>query len=75
MLAACGAAVLLALRLPSRKPPRAQPRNREQSSAAEPSQEILDSAGPAVVAVGLDRQLTYVNLPPSDCWAPMPAEL
>jgi PAS domain S-box-containing protein len=60
MLAACGAAVLLALRMPRRSAAAAQPAP-AMTPAAEPFQHILDSAGPAVFAVGLDRRLTFVN--------------
>jgi len=60
MLAACGAAILLALRFTSRVP--ATPETELMvASAAEPLREILDSAGPAIVAIGPDRRLTYVN--------------
>ena len=63
MLAACLAAVLLALRLPSRNPGSkgAQKRETDAEPVPSPTQEILDSAGTAVVAVGLDRKLIYVN--------------
>jgi PAS domain S-box-containing protein len=62
ILAACGAAVLVVFRVPRRavgsslSTPIPAP-----SHVAEPLQEILDSAGPAVIAVGLDGCLTYVN--------------
>jgi PAS domain S-box-containing protein len=58
MLAACASALLLALRLPGRKsnvPPT------PASPSAEPLQEILDSAGPALIAVSTNLRLTYVN--------------
>src|SRR5208337_1078337 len=58
MLAACFSALMLALRIPGRKPAAAQP---APPPKAEPHLEILDSAGPALVAVGADLQLTYVN--------------
>jgi PAS domain S-box-containing protein len=63
MLAACLAALLLALRLPSRNPgsKAAQKRETDAEPVPSPTQEILDSAGTAVVAVGLDRKLIYVN--------------
>lgn len=60
ILAACCAAILLALRLPQRSAS-----SRETASSSLPvhglSQEILDSAGPAMVAVGADRRLVFVN--------------
>jgi PAS domain S-box-containing protein len=58
MLAACGAAVLLAFRMPSRG---------RTAAPAEPApdtqlfKEILDSAGPAIAGIGLDCRFTYVN--------------
>ena len=58
MLAACAAALLLALRIPRR---RSAATVSPAAPAAEPLSEILDSAGPAVVRVGLDGRLTYVN--------------
>ena len=60
MLAACAAAVLLALRFISRAPdaPVTAP---AAALSAEPLHEILDSAGPAIAAIGPDRLLTYVN--------------
>ncbi len=60
MVAACCAAILLVLRIPGRGSsvretvPTPKP-------VAGPLQEILDSAGPAMVAIGPDRRLTYVN--------------
>jgi PAS domain S-box-containing protein len=60
MLAACGAALLLALRLPSRKSS-VEETNPSAAPAANPFQEIFDSAGPALVAISPDRRLTYVN--------------
>ena len=63
MLAACLAAVLLALRLPNRNAGSAAAQKPANDAGTLPSQtqEILDSAGTAVVAVGLDRTLIYVN--------------
>jgi PAS domain-containing protein len=58
MLAACLSALLLALRMPGRRSAAQQP---SPSAAAEPLQEILDSAGPALIAVSTDLRLTYVN--------------
>jgi PAS domain S-box-containing protein len=60
ILAACGAAVLLALRMPSRSASIPETAG-SAAMVAEPAQEILDSAGPALVAIGLDRRLTYMN--------------
>jgi PAS domain S-box-containing protein len=54
MLAAVAAAAVLALRLPVRAAAAPAP-------AAEPLKDLLDSAGPAIVAIGLDGRLTYVN--------------
>ena len=58
MLAAFGAALLLAIRAPRRDTAANQ---FQPAPVTEPSREILDSAGPAVVAIGLDGRLTYVN--------------
>jgi PAS domain-containing protein len=58
MLAACVAAGLLAIRIPSRSRAVAPA---APTPARETSQQMLDSAGSAVVAIGLDRRLTYVN--------------
>src|ERR1035441_9240404 len=56
ILSACGAALLLALRMPRRVS------NATQSApAAEPLKEVLDAAGPAILSVGLDGRLIYVN--------------
>jgi PAS domain S-box-containing protein len=56
ILAACGAAVLLALRMPKRNSDASQ-----SAPAAEPLKEVLDAAGPAILSVGLDGRLIYVN--------------
>jgi PAS domain S-box-containing protein len=60
MLAACCAAILLVLRMPRRSStvPETSP---VATPVAGPLQEILDSAGPAMVAIGPDRHLVYVN--------------
>ena len=58
ILAACGAALLLAFRMPRRS---AAAEAMTEAPTLEPLKEILDSAGPAVVAVGIDGRLTYVN--------------
>jgi PAS domain S-box-containing protein len=57
LLAAAIAAAVLALRLPLR-----YRTARSASSAHDQSlKQLLDSAGPAVIAIGLDGHLTYVN--------------
>ena len=56
ILAACGAAVLLAFRLPRRSLETAK-----SVPATEPLKEVLDAAGPAILSIGLDGHLTYVN--------------
>lgn len=57
MLSACAAAILLAFRMPRR--------DRASTAAPAPADRapwnILASAGQAVVAIGLDRRLLYVN--------------
>jgi PAS domain S-box-containing protein len=58
MLAAGTAAVLLVLRLPVRSS--AAPAA-DAAPADEPLKELLDSAGPGIVAIDLDGRLTYVN--------------
>jgi PAS domain S-box-containing protein len=60
ILSACGAALLLALRMPRRNSadPGSAP---APAPATETLNDVFDSAGPAVVAIGLDGQLTYVN--------------
>jgi PAS domain-containing protein len=60
MVAACVAALLLAFRIPSRvaAPPEIET---EEIPTVDPLQEILDSAGPALVAIGPNRRLSYVN--------------
>src|ERR1017187_4453725 len=49
ILAACGAAVLLAFRLPRRSLETAK-----SVPATEPLKEVLDAAGPAILSIGLD---------------------
>jgi len=58
ILAACGSAVLLALRIPRTRIP-----VREVLAAPVPDalSDILNFAGPAVVAIGLDGRLTFAN--------------
>jgi PAS domain S-box-containing protein len=56
MLAAVAAAALLFLRLPMHAVPSAKP-----LPAETPHKDVLDSAGPAIVAVRLDGRLTYAN--------------
>jgi PAS domain S-box-containing protein len=58
VLAAIASAAILALRLPFRPyaAPAAPPAN-----GGSPLKELIDSAGPAVVAMGLDGRLTYAN--------------
>lgn len=59
ILAACGSALILALRIPSRT---AAAESAPGAGAANRAlKELLESAGPAVVSIGLDGQLTYVN--------------
>lgn len=58
VLAAAFAAVILALRLPLRARAAMTPAFEPHS---ELPGELLESAGPAVVAIGLDGRLTYVN--------------
>jgi len=58
MLAAVLAAVLLVLRIPGRG---SRVQQTEPDALPGPQQQILDSAGPGIVAIGLDRRLTYVN--------------
>ena len=58
MFAACMDALLLALRIRRR---RASVSLTAPEPVYEPSREILDSAGPAVVAIGLHGRLTYIN--------------
>jgi len=58
MLAACLAAVLLALRMPRRRAAAPVPAS---PLSSEPLREILESAGPAVAAIGLNGSLTYLN--------------
>jgi PAS domain S-box-containing protein len=58
MVAACGAALLLAFRLPGRQ---AGARKQELRAEAEPSTTILDSAGPGIVAIDPERRLLYAN--------------
>lgn len=60
MVAACIAALLLVFRFPSKASRTAQTAPPD-TPAVDPFQEILDSAGPAMVAIGVDRHLTYVN--------------
>jgi len=60
MLAACGAAILLLLRIPGRGSPVSETAS-AATPAPEPFHDILDSAGPALVAIGPDCRLTYVN--------------
>jgi len=60
VLAACGSAFLLALRmLESRTVLEEDPS--AALPVAEPLREILDSAGPALVAIGTDLRLTFIN--------------
>jgi PAS domain S-box-containing protein len=58
ILAACGAAVLLALRVPRRNSaaPLSAP-----ALVAEPLKEVLEAAGPGILAIGFDGRFTYVN--------------
>jgi PAS domain S-box-containing protein len=58
VFAAGGAAVVLALRLMMRRAAAAQP---QAADTANPLKNLFDSAGPGVVAIGLDGRLTYVN--------------
>ena len=60
ILAACASAVLLALRIPRSKAASKSAAPAE-SFASDPLSGILHSAGPAVVAIGLDGRLTYAN--------------
>ena len=53
-----GAAAILALRLLARPPAAPEVAGK---TAAEPLKELLDSAGPMVMAVGLDGRFTYLN--------------
>ena len=71
MVAACAAALLLAFRIPGRasKTPQPEP---EDTPAVDPFQEILDSAGPALVAISPGRRLTYANPAASACSGTMP---
>jgi PAS domain S-box-containing protein len=54
--AAVFSAFVVALRLPSNSP-----QETEATPAVEPLKELLDSAGPMVVGIGLDGKFTYVN--------------
>jgi len=38
----------------------------------EPLKELLDSAGPMIIAAGLDGRFTYVNPALNGCWATTP---
>ena len=58
MVAACVSALLLALRIPKGDPVE---RATSSAPASEPLREILDSAGPALIAISTDLRLTYVN--------------
>ena len=56
MLSAVAAAAVLILRLPMRAKPAAAP-----APTSEPLKDLVDSAGPAIVSIGLHGRLTYVN--------------
>ena len=60
ILSACAAAILLALRMPRRNiaGPASTPSPAPANGALNA---VFDSAGPAVVAIGMDGRLTYVN--------------
>ena len=55
------AAAVLALRLPFRSPCATRHADTGRELGSELLRDLLESAGPAVVAVGLDGRLTYVN--------------
>jgi len=61
ILAACGSAVLLALRIPRSRVTSPQLAASSVPPADDDLSSILHSAGPAVVAIGLDGRLTFAN--------------
>jgi len=58
ILAAAASSLPLALRVLTREPAPSQP---DLAPEPEPLRDVFESAGPAVIAVGLDGRLTYVN--------------
>jgi PAS domain S-box-containing protein len=58
MVAAGGVAAVIALRLLALVPPAS---GASAESVAEPFKDVLDSAGPMVMAAGLDGRFTYLN--------------
>lgn len=60
ILAACAAALMLALRLP-RRTAVSLLADSTSTPTIDPLQSILDSAGPALAAIGADRRLIFVN--------------
>src|SRR5580658_3101153 len=58
ILAAAASSLPLALRVLTREPGPSQP---DLVPEPEPLRDLFESAGPAVIAVGLDGRLTYVN--------------
>jgi PAS domain S-box-containing protein len=59
ILAACASAVLLALRIPRAKSSASS--TSPVIPASDPQNNIMFSAGPAIVAIGLDGRVTYAN--------------
>jgi len=61
ILAACGSALVLAFRIPRRKAAAPDVPQQKPHSLSKSVNDILHSAGPAVVAIGLDGRLTFAN--------------
>jgi PAS domain S-box-containing protein len=61
ILAACGSALLLAFRIPRGDKSLAKARGPSPSPARNLANEIIHSAGPAMVAIGLDGRITFAN--------------
>ncbi len=61
ILAACGSAILLALRIPQRRASTTNASASPQSTSLGALNDVFDSAGTAVMAVGLDGRMIYAN--------------
>src|SRR5579862_1138597 len=61
IMAACASAVLLAFRIPRNRRLKSDSFAAPAPPVRNPINDILESSGPAVVAIGLDGRLTYAN--------------